>query len=183
MTSNESPDGLDAPLSEGLADYPLRTEPASEFLAPAPPVARSADGTPVFAAPLSDRWTAAAGDTAMVGLVTALALLGASFFAGRPLPLSGLPWAVAFGVYLSFFAIVPPLVVFGRTVGMTIAGLGVRVGPAGRRLTAAEAVRRWIGSVATGATAGLALLATRRDPEAPTLADRFSGRPLVRDEA
>ena len=51
----------------------------------------------------------------------------------------------------------------------------------GRRLTATEAVRRWTGTLATVAAIGLPLFFTARDADAPTLADRLSGRTLARD--
>ena len=77
--------------------------------------------------------------------------------------------------------VVVPLVLFGRTVGMALAGLAARDDGTGRRLTATEAARRWAGTLATVAAVGLPLLFTARDPEAPTLADRLSGRTLARD--
>jgi hypothetical protein len=48
-------------------------------------------------------------------------------------------------------------------------------------LPAGPAIRRWAGTLATAATAGLLLLWTRRSPGAPTPADRFSGCPISLD--
>jgi hypothetical protein len=173
----EDPREVIAPDPQGpLADFLLRAEPASEVLSP-----ELDRGGPQPAVPLSKRLAAAAADAATVGLIVALALLAARSGMGRPPRPGGLIWVLLFTVYLSFFAVVPPLVVFGRTVGMALTGLSAR-GEAGRGLTPGEAVRRWLGSLATVATAGLPLALTRADPASPTLADRFSGRPLVRDE-
>jgi hypothetical protein len=77
--------------------------------------------------------------------------------------------------------VVLPLTLFGRTVGMSLAGLAAAPGPLGRRLTPGEAARRWAGTLLTAAALGLPLLWTLRDPSSITPADRFSGRPLVRD--
>ena len=102
---------------------------------------------------------------------------------GRPLRLAGLAWAAAFGLEFSFFFVVLPLTLFGRTVGMSLAGLAASPGPSGRRLTAGEASRRWAGTLLAAAGLGLPLLFTARDASRPTPADRLSGRPLTRDEA
>jgi hypothetical protein len=64
---------------------------------------------------------------------------------------------------------------------MSLAGLSVRDEGAGRLLTPGEAVRRWAGTLLTLAGLGLPLFWTARNPDAPTLADRLSGRTLVRD--
>jgi len=166
--------------TESFEDFPLCPESEPEPLprvAAAPP---AADSGRSGAASLGPRLTAAAADAAVVLLLAALALLAARVLTGAVPRLSGVPWALAFVVYLSFFATVPPLVIFGRTVGMAIADLSARSGDdAG--MTAWAAARRWSGTLATLATAGLVLLRTRRDPERPTPADRFSGRPLALD--
>ena len=44
---------------------------------------------------------------------------------------AGIPWALGFLVYLSLFATVPALVLFGRTVGMAISDLSARPGTDG----------------------------------------------------
>jgi hypothetical protein len=175
----EDPRELIAPDPQGpLADFLLRAEPASEVFSP-----ELDRGGPQPTVPLAKRLTAATADVAAVGLIVALALLAARSGVGHPPRLAGLIWVLLFTVYLSFFAVVPPLVVFGRTIGMALTGLSARGEAAGRGLTPGEAVRRWLGSLATVATAGLLLALTRADPATPTPADRFSGRPLIRDES
>src|SRR5262249_13370731 len=84
-------------------------------------------------------------------------------------------------VFLSFFAVVPALVLFGRTVGMALADLSVRSEAGRAAIDASEAARRWIGTLATGLTAGLPLIWTASDSQAPTPADRLSGRALTID--
>ena len=62
----------------------------------------------------------------MVLLMTALAVLAARLFTGASPDPRGLLWVAAFALYLSAFATIVPLVVFGRTVGMALADLTVR---------------------------------------------------------
>jgi hypothetical protein len=166
--------------AEPFEDFPLRSDFEAE--------AKSADLEPepsgheaaVRAAPLAPRFSAAAADAAVVLLLAALALLGARWLTGAIPRRAGAPWTFAFLFYLSFFATVPPLVLFGRTVGMAISDLSARSGgEAG--MTAGGALRRWAGTLACAATAGLILLWSRRDPARPTPADRLSGRPLTLD--
>jgi hypothetical protein len=160
-----------------LQDFPLRGEPAIGLADPFPAPAHRAVEQ---AAPLSARATAAAADGAALLLVTALAILGARLVTGASPRLPGLVWAGGFLICLSFFATVPSLVVFGRTIGMALADL--TVSPAsGPRISAADASRRWVATLATAATAGLTLLWTARDAASPTLADRLSGCPLTLD--
>ncbi|HKD17248.1 MAG TPA: RDD family protein [Thermoanaerobaculia bacterium] len=165
---------------EPFEDFPLR--PETELEQPsALDAAETAEGArPLGAATLGPRLTAAAADAAVVLLLAALALLGARVLTGAVPRPAGVPWALGFVVYLSLFATVPPLVLFGRTVGMAIADLSARSGD-DAAMPASAAARRWSGTLATVATAGLVLLWTRRDPERPTPADRFSGRPLALD--
>jgi len=167
---------------EPLADLPLRGSGADLFALPAdsaPALPAAGIGSP--GAPLSTRSVAFAADLAGTSLAVTLAVIAARAAAGRSPALSGLAWAAAFGVVYSFVSVVLPLALFGRTVGMSLAGLSARPGPSGRRLTAAEAARRWAGTALSAAGLGLPLLWTIRDPLRPTPADRFSGRPLVRD--
>ena len=137
-----------------LGDFPLRAEPPLE-LTPF----RTDPTAPVVSgfASLPDRALGTAADAATAILLVSVALLGA--FAAR----------------------VVPLVLFGRTVGMALAGLSVRGEGSSRQLTLSEAARRWAGTLATLAGFGIPLFWTARDPGAPTLADRLSGRTLVRD--
>jgi hypothetical protein len=110
-----------------------------------------------------------------------VALLAAFAVRGRTPEISGLGWAALFALTVSFAAVVVPLVLFGRTVGMALAGLVARDEGAGRQLTPSEAFRRWAGTILTLAAGGLPLLWTARDPAAPTPADRLSRRALVHD--
>ncbi len=167
-----------------LVDLPLRHGESDDFslpLAAEPEAARDEDRADA-AAGLTPRATAWAADAATILLVWAAAVLGAAAVRGQiPRP-EGFAWAAAFLFLLSFFAVVPALILFGKTVGMAVAGLSARPSHLGRRLAAGEATRRWIGTLATGATLGIALLFTGRSPAAPTPADRLSGRTLEEDE-
>ena len=159
-----------------LDDFPIHGESVGaeialvpEAEAPAPVSSRTAT--------LSARMTACAADAACVLLLTALAILGARFVTGESPSPAGLIWTAGFAVFLSFFATVPALVLFGKTVGMALADLSAR-SESGAGLPAAAAIRRWLGTLLTAATAGLALLWTRSDAAAPTPADRLSGHAL-----
>ena len=164
---------------EPFEDFPLHPETELEPIReaePSPPTAEKRASAPS----LGPRLTAAAADAAVVLLLAAIALLGARLLTGAVPRLAGMPWALGFVLYLSFFATVPPLVLFGRTVGMAIADLSAG-SESDAGIPASAAARRWAGTLAVAATVGLALLWTRRDPERPTPADRFSGRPLALD--
>ena len=177
----------DAGEESALRDFPLHPG-VSEPPFPAPvsgPVAgtATADSTAEAgaAAPLSPRWSAAAADAALVLLLTAIAILAARWVTGRtPVP-AGMVWAGAFLVFLSFFAVVPALVLFGKTIGMALAELSVRSEAGAAGIDAGDAARRWLGTLATGVAAGLPLIWTARDAHAPTPADRLSGRALSVD--
>jgi hypothetical protein len=168
--------------SNPLQDFPLRAETILE--PPSPIAAPASKSSPEgqAAAPIPTRLTAAAADGALLLLLTALAILGARVASGRAPSPAGLAWAAGFLVYLSFFATVPPLVLFGRTVGMALADLTAGSGEDGsNRIGGLQAARRWIGTLATAASLGLLLFATARRPDAPTPADRVSGHPLQLD--
>jgi hypothetical protein len=152
----------------------------SDSFAP-PSASESAQPAWSAAAPIAARWSAAAADAAAVLLIGALAILAARLATGASPRLPGIAWALGFLVYLSLFATVPPLVLFGKTVGMALAELSVRRDAGGSGLSAAAALRRWLGTLATAAGAGLPLLWTTRSPQAPTPADRLSGHPLTVD--
>lgn len=160
-----------------LDDFPLHGAAPGQA---APPPHAPAVSVPA-AAPLRVRWPAAAADAAAVLLLAASAILAARLVTGvSPRP-AGIAWALGFVVYLSFFATVPPLVLFGKTVGMALAGLSAKPPSIGAGLSASAALRRWIGTAATAAAAGLPLLWTASSPDAPTPADRLSGRALTVD--
>ena len=182
MTAPDDLDGSAAgdtdPATRPLTDFPLRAEPVADLGLPSPA------GAPPPASGLAllpDRAIGTAADAAVSILLVLVGLLAAYAARGRTPQFAGLGWASVFALYVSFFVVVVPLVLFGRTVGMALAGLAARDDGTGRRLTATEAVRRWAGTLATVAAVGLPLFFTARDPEAPTLADRLSGRTLARD--
>jgi hypothetical protein len=161
----------DFPLHGGARGDSFARLSALEPAEPAPPAA----------APIAARWSAAAADAAAVLLIGALAILAARVATGTSPRLPGIAWTLGFLVYLSLFATVPPLILFGKTVGMALAELSVRPDTGGSGLSAAAALRRWLGTLATAAGAGLPLLWTGRSPQAPTPADRLSGHPLAVD--
>jgi hypothetical protein len=126
---------------------------------------------------------AATADLASTVLGASLPIVVAAVLRERWPTASGLVWAAAFAVTLSFAATVAALFLFGRTVGMALAGLSIRSDAGGRRPTAGQAARRWLGTMFAAATLGAPLLLTMSDPEAPTPADRLSGRPLVEEDS
>ena len=172
-----SPDGHE---ESSFADLPLHGEPALEFRVREEGADDRAP-TSFGVTTLSDRAIGVAADVALCILLVVLAVLAGFAARGRTPRFEGLGWSGAFVLYVSFFAIAAPLVLFGRTVGMALAGLAARDDGAGRTLTPGEAVRRWAGTLVTIVGLGLPLVWTARDPEAPTPADRLSGRSLVRD--
>jgi hypothetical protein len=183
---SDPPAGTDGPRAGRLreregadlfADLPLRPEPPLDLAAPYAATVAASSG----AAPISDRAVGVAADAAVSVLLVLVSLLGAFAARGRTPRFEGIGWAAAFALDVSFFATVVPLVLFGRTVGMALAGLSARDEGGGRLLTPGEAARRWAGTLLTLAGLGLPLFWTARNPEAPTLADRLSGRTLVRD--
>ncbi|MGE5276897.1 MAG: RDD family protein [Acidobacteriota bacterium] len=173
MSPNERARLLDLPLrgdgAPGGFDLPLAGE--------APGAERDSS---LAAAPLSARAIAFAADLAGTSLAVTLALIAGIAATGRAPLLSGLPWAAAFAIGFSFVFVCLPLTLFGRTVGMALAGLTARAGAFGRRLTPGEAARRWAGTALVVAGLGLPLL-VGGDPLRGTPADRLSGRLLIRD--
>lgn len=168
-----------------LDDFPLHDgapDPSAAAPEPVEPARRPASApAPGATAPLSSRLPAAAADAATVLLLAALAILAARLVTGVSPRLSGFAWVGGFLLYLWAFSTIVPIVAFGRTVGMALADLSARPDGARAGLTAAAALRRWLGTLATAATGGLLLLWTARDPRAPTPADRISGCALTVD--
>lgn len=162
-----------------LDDFPLHAGEPDGFPEGAAGAERSVPRGSGTIAPLAARCSAAAADAAAVLLIAALAILTARLFTGRSPAFPGMLWAGAFLLLLSLCATVPALLLFGKTVGMALAELSTPSGAAGSRVSSAAAFRRWVGTLATAATAGLALLWTIRSPESPTPADRLSGHPLT----
>ena len=173
MSTNERARLLDLPLrgesAPGGFDLPL----AGEAPGPTRDVA-------LAVAALSARAIAFFADLAGTSLAVTLALIAGIAATGRAPRLSGLPWAAAFAVGFSFVFVCLPLTLFGRTVGMTLAGLTARPGASGRRLTPGEAARRWAGTALLVAGLGLPLAMSGGFPRG-TPADRLSGRILIRD--
>ena len=164
---------------EPLDDFPLRPEPPLDLGSTSP--AEAAPAIPSGAASLPDRALGTAADVATSVLVVLVALLAAFAARGHTPRISGLGWAALFALCVSFVAVVVPLVLFGRTVGMALAGLIARDDGAGRQLTPSEAARRWTGTLLSVVGIGVPLLFTLSNAAAPTPADRLSGRTLVRD--
>ena len=117
----------------------------------------------------------------MLLFLTALAILAGRVATGQSPRIPGLAWAVGFLAYLSLFTTVPPLILFGKTIGMALAEISLPPRAAGPRIPAAAAFVRWGGTLATVLSGGLLLLWTARDADAPTLADRLSSHPLALD--
>jgi uncharacterized RDD family membrane protein YckC len=178
------PTSISAPFNpeaerDPLDDFPLRPEPPLDLgVASVRDAPRSASSG---LASLPDRALGMAADVATSVLVVLVALLAAFAARGQTPRISGLGWAALFALCVSFVAVVVPLVLFGRTVGMALAGLVARDDGGGRHLTPSQAARRWAGTLVTLAGVGVPLLWTLRDAAAPTPADRISGRTLVRD--
>jgi membrane protease YdiL (CAAX protease family) len=155
-----------------LAEFPLGPSEAE-----APP--RDAARAP-GPAPLSLRGMAATADLAAVMLGVSLPIVAASALAGRwPTP-RGLAWAALYAVAFSFGTTVAALFLFGRTPGMTLAGLVLQPDATGRRPTLGQAARRWLGTASSAAALGLPVLLAAGGGR-PTPADRMSGRPLVEE--
>jgi hypothetical protein len=164
---------------EDLVDLPLTGSPGTPPVTAVPiPIEPPERAASTGVAPLSSRIGAFGADTALVLLLTAAPLFAATAGPGRFLAPRGLWYAAVFALYLSFFATVAPLLLFGKTVGAALTGLTSR-GPGESPLTLIQSARRWLGTVLAVAGLGIPLLATARNRRVPSLADRLSGRPLV----
>ncbi|HEY6066443.1 MAG TPA: RDD family protein [Thermoanaerobaculia bacterium] len=169
------PDFGDSPL----VDLPLSGAESDPLSLPSRPARLS--GSAEAAASLSARMRALAADGAVLALLISFCGLLATNLRAQPLRPASLPWAAAFALNLSVFTTVLPLVLFGRTIGMALAGLSAR--PAGSPpLTFRESFLRWLGTLIAAAALGFPLLWTARNAEEPTLADRLSGRALVESD-
>jgi hypothetical protein len=166
----------DFPIREGEPESLFSDEPVASVRTPGDLAPSRASGS---VAPLAARGSAAAADAATVLLIAALAILGARAATGRVPHVSGAGWALGFLLLLSLCATVPALLLFGKTLGMALAEITTHSDGAGARVSAGAAFRRWLGTLATAATGGLALLWTAGSPDAPTPADRLSGHPLT----
>jgi hypothetical protein len=160
------PDGREPRLAEFPLGPPESATPS-----------RAAERAPEPAS-LSQRGMAATADLAAVMLGVSLPIVAASALAGRwPTP-RGLAWAAVFALTLSFGATVASLFLFGRTPGMTLAGLVLQPDATGRRPTVGQAARRWLGTALSAAALGVPVLLASGGL---TPADRMSGRPLVEE--
>jgi hypothetical protein len=177
---------IDLPDSEPLVDLPLGgAATAAAVAAPAPVPAGPVEVLEVEppregTAPLRSRIGALAADIAFVLLLTAAPLLAATAGPARSLAPDGLWFTGAFAIYLSFFATVIPLALFGKTIGMALTGLTAR-GDSEAPLTMSESSRRWLGTLIALAGLGVPLL-IGREPGLPSMADRLAGRPLEFEE-
>jgi uncharacterized RDD family membrane protein YckC len=169
--------GREAPL----VDLPLRSAIEADFSLSLASETLASSGEPAPLASLPDRWPAFAADMATVILLALAALLSAMVWRATAPRVTGLIWAAGFVLYLSGFATIVPLTLFGRTVGMALTGLSAQDEGGRRRLSLRQSARRWAGTLLTAATLGAALLWTMRSRKTPTPADRLSGRPLVED--
>ena len=162
------PDGREPRLAEfplGPAESPSPLRDASRASGPAP---------------LPLRGMAATADLAAVMLGVSLPIVAASALAGRwPTP-RGLAWAALFAVTLSFGTTVAALFLFGRTPGMTLAGIVLQPDVTGRRPTFGQAARRWLGTAFSAVSLGLPVFLAAGG-QGLTPADRMSGRPLVEE--
>ncbi len=122
-------------------------------------------------ASITDRAGAGLLDLAVLLGVAMLLAAGVLALGARP-PVDTWPAAVLFFLPFSFLYVVLPLAFWGRTPGMTWAGLVAR-GPADQPPSFRQATLRWLGALLTLALAGLPLLLTLADGR--SLTDRLSG--------
>jgi hypothetical protein len=171
-------DRIPSPPSESpLVDLPLQEGSRVEPTSCSDPELERAAPTASFSA----RAIAFAADAAAALFMTALALLSATRVVGQTPTRLSLAWAAIFAVYLSFFLVLIPLLLFGRTLGMALAGISTSPSAVGKRLTLRESVSRWLGTLCTVLTLGLPLMRPAGPSGAWTPADRLSGRVLVPD--
>ena len=102
------------------------------------------------------RLAAGLADIIVHGALVVVAAGGASLLGARPVP-ADWPAFAALLLTFSFLYTVLPLAFWGQTLGMAWAGLAAR-SRSGEPLTFDQAARRWLGALATAATAGIPLL-------------------------
>lgn len=155
-----------SPAKPHAPESELRTEQAT---LPVEQSARAGDAQP-YTAPIGKRFQAAALDAAAMAAVL-VALMAGGALLGAPSDLSALPFYLPTWLLFSFLYHVIPLLFWGRTPGMSYAGLVARTSDGGP-LAVAQAIRRWLASMSTVllfGLPGLAALAGR------SLSDRASG--------
>ncbi|HEV8239078.1 MAG TPA: RDD family protein [Thermoanaerobaculia bacterium] len=154
---------IELPLVTASARAPQRVAAA------AAPEARTA--------PFRARIFAGLVDLGVHAAVAALALGGARLLEVRPeLPQQAAPFALLLLVFSLFYSVVP-LAFWGKTPGMAAVGLACQAGD-DLPLTFAEALRRWVGELATVLLLGIPGLLVLGG-ERRSLADRWSGSVLV----
>lgn len=116
------------------------------------------------------RLAAGAADLLMHLAVAVLALAGCRYLGVVP-ALRDWPAGAVFLLSFSFLYTVVPLAFWGRTLGMTWAGLTAESSE-GEPLSFDQTARRWLGALLTLATLGLALLVALTGR---SLSDRLSG--------
>jgi hypothetical protein len=121
-------------------------------------------------APFSARLTAALADLGVHAAVAGAGWLGAHLLGAR-LDTADLPALAVYLLAFSFLYAVVSLAFWGRTPGMTAAGVVSR-GPGGGPLTFGQTGLRWLAGVLTAALCGLPLLVALTGR---SLADRLSG--------
>ena len=172
------------PQQATLFELELEEEAELEVAAGELPLAAGAKAAPpatAFAgatAPFRARLFAGLVDLLVHVAVAALALGGARALGVEP-RLEQLPALALLLLVFSLFYTVVPLAFWGKTPGMAAVGLACQAGD-DLPLTFAEALRRWLGELATVLALGLpgllALGGSRR-----SLADRWSASTLVVD--
>src|SRR5262249_42376820 len=146
-----------------IAEFPLDPGPGTGDFATPERLAAVPEGPAV--APLSARLMAATGDLASTLLAVSLPIIAAPALSARWPTAPGLAWAAAFGFVLSLAVTVAALFLFGRTLGMALAGLSIRPDAIGRRAAVGQAALRWTGTLLAALTLGLPLVWTRRHPD------------------
>ena len=167
------PEGEPARRAEESAGEPE----AVSLFAEAPPPSPEEPEPPAAAAPAGPRLKAFAADAIVCGLVGAASFLSAAAAVRRAPPPAGWIWCAAFALLLSFFLVVPTLVLFGRTPGMALADLSADE-PGGEKPSFASSVRRWLATAGCALLAGLPLATMVFDSRRRSPADLFSGRPI-----
>lgn len=171
--------GRRGPQQATLFELELEEAPIAEPVAvpPSPsPRGETMKATPV---PFRVRLFAGLVDLGIHVAVSALALLGTRLL-GVPPSLFVLPPLAVLLLVFSLFYTVVPLAFWGKTPGMTAAGIVCQAGD-DLPLTFAEALRRWLGELVTVLSLGLpGLLALGAGGR--SLADRWSQSDLVSEQ-
>jgi len=150
---------------------------AVSLFADAPPEPPEAIEPSSPAAPAGPRLRAFAADAIVCGIVGAASFLSAAAAVRRAPPPGGWIWCAAFVLLVSFFLVVPTLVLFGRTPGMALADLSADE-PGGEKPSFASSSLRWLATAGSALLAGLPLATMVFDRRRRSPADILSGRPI-----